>query len=283
MPSDTRLPNSATVAVSPRVDLRVIERRGGSGVPFLLVHGLASNARLWDGVAEFLAAAGHDSVAVDLRGHGESSQVGTGYDWATLADDLTRVLDHFGWERAIAAGQSWGANVTLELAARCPERVGAISLVDGGFLRLRDEMPDWEEASRLLTPPSFAGMTMESMGAAMRARLQGFPEEAIGAQLANLTVDETGSVRNRLSLENHLTILRHLWEHDPDPVGASVPSPVQVIAVRSGPPSKAARVASFAAASDADVHWMDGHHDVHAQQPERVANLLLSLAEGVAS
>ncbi|HEY5472951.1 MAG TPA: alpha/beta fold hydrolase, partial [Candidatus Limnocylindrales bacterium] len=41
-----------------------------SSAPFLLVHGLASNARLWDGVARRLTEAGHRSVAVDLRGHG---------------------------------------------------------------------------------------------------------------------------------------------------------------------------------------------------------------------
>ena len=35
--------------------------------PFLLVHGLSSNARLWDGVARRLAAAGHEVVAVAQR------------------------------------------------------------------------------------------------------------------------------------------------------------------------------------------------------------------------
>ncbi|MDJ0663183.1 MAG: alpha/beta hydrolase [Acidimicrobiia bacterium] len=279
MPSDTRLPKSTTVAVSPLVDLRVIQRQGGSGLPFLLVHGLASNARLWDGVAEHLAAAGHNSAAVDLRGHGESSQVSEGYDWATLAADLAEVLNSLGWESAIVAGQSWGANVTLEFAARHPERVTALSLIDGGFLRLRDDLPEWPEARRMLSPPSFNGMTMESLAAAMRVRLQSFPEKAIEAQLANLTVDENGSVRNRLSFDNHIAILRHLWEHDPDPVGAEVSIPVQVIAVSGGSPSKPVRVSSFAETSGAEIHWMDGHHDVHAQQPERVAALLLNLVE----
>jgi len=283
MPSDSRLPRSISVVVTPLVDLRVIRRHGGSGLPFLLVHGLASNARLWDGVAERLAAAGHDTAAVDLRGHGESSQVDTGYDWATLATDLTKVLDHLGWDRAVAAGQSWGGNVVLELAARHPGRVAAISLIDGGFLRLRDGLPDWPEAQRRLAPPSFAGMTLESMSTAMRSRLQGFPQDATEAQLANLAVAENGSVRNRLSLDNHLTILRHLWEHDPDAIGATISTPTQVIAVSDGSTSKSARVASFAESSGAHVHWMEGHHDVHLQQPERVGELLLTLAEGLSS
>jgi alpha-beta hydrolase superfamily lysophospholipase len=49
-----------------------VRRWRADGAPILLVHGLASNARTWDGVAEALVAAGHDVAAVDLRGHGAS-------------------------------------------------------------------------------------------------------------------------------------------------------------------------------------------------------------------
>lgn len=283
MPNHLHTGESSTIDISPHVRLRVIRRRGGSKLPFLLVHGLASNARLWDGVGARLAAAGHDSVAVDLRGHGESTQTGSGFDFTTLSADLSVLIDAMGWEAVVAAGQSWGANLVLELASRHPEPVAAISLIDGGFLRLRDDMPDWSEARRRLTPPSFEGMTMESMGSAMRSRSSGFSDEAVEAQLANLIVTEDGLVRNRLSLENHLTILRHLWEHDPDPVGAAVSAPIQVIAVPGGSPSKPDRVSAFARASGAEVHWVDGHHDIHAQEPQRVAELLVALASTVSS
>ena len=53
----------------PRLALR---RADGPRRAYLLVHGLASNARLWDGVARRLAGAGHAVAAVDLRGHGRS-------------------------------------------------------------------------------------------------------------------------------------------------------------------------------------------------------------------
>ncbi|MCY7373317.1 MAG: alpha/beta fold hydrolase, partial [Spirochaetaceae bacterium] len=69
----------------PRLALR---RGSGPGRPFLLVHGLASNARLWDGVAVLLLEAGHEVVAVDLRGHGRSEQVEDGYTTDQAADDL---------------------------------------------------------------------------------------------------------------------------------------------------------------------------------------------------
>lgn len=87
---------------------------------FLLVHGLASNAQLWGGMSAELAARGHRVVAVDQRGHGLSSKVDDGFDFATLTDDLVAVADAMDLERPVVVGQSWGANVALELAVRHP-------------------------------------------------------------------------------------------------------------------------------------------------------------------
>jgi pimeloyl-ACP methyl ester carboxylesterase len=95
----------------PRLALR---RADGYQRPFLLVHGLASNARMWDGVTRRLAAAGHHVVAVDLRGHGRSEVTEDGYDTATAASDLAALIAVLGWtgDRApIVAGQSWGGHV----------------------------------------------------------------------------------------------------------------------------------------------------------------------------
>jgi pimeloyl-ACP methyl ester carboxylesterase len=47
---------------------------GGGGQAVLLLHGLASNARIWDGVASRLAGAGLRVAALDLRGHGDSEK-----------------------------------------------------------------------------------------------------------------------------------------------------------------------------------------------------------------
>lgn len=264
--------------VAPGVALRAIHRTGGHGIPFLFVHGLASNARLWDGVAEAVAAAGHDSLAIDQRGHGQSSQVDSGYDFATLAADLFTVVDAMSWNSVVAVGQSWGANVVLELAARYPEAVAGLGLIDGGFLRLRDEFATWPDAEGALTPPNFDHTSLDEIRAMMRSHMNGFPDSGIEAQLANFEVAGDGRVRNRLRLQNHVSILRNLWDHDPDATGKAVRAPIQVIAVDSGRISKQERVSSFQAMTGAEVYWREGHHDIHAQQPELVADLLLQLA-----
>ena len=107
---------SAVVTGGVRLHLR---RWDGEDRPFLLVHGLASNARLWDGVAAALAAAGHPVVAVDQRGHGRSAKPDSGYDLPTCAADLVAGdrPPRLG-SSPVVAGQSWGGNVVLAVGAR---------------------------------------------------------------------------------------------------------------------------------------------------------------------
>jgi pimeloyl-ACP methyl ester carboxylesterase len=80
---------------------------------FLLVHGLASNSRLWDYVALELANRGHLVAAMDLRGHGVSDKPDHGYDFATLTSDILEVSESLGLVKPILGGQSLGANLVL--------------------------------------------------------------------------------------------------------------------------------------------------------------------------
>ena len=64
----------------------------GDGTPVLLIHGLASNCRLWDGAAKALVALGHDVVALDLRGHGRSDKPDHGYSVPEVAADVADVI-----------------------------------------------------------------------------------------------------------------------------------------------------------------------------------------------
>jgi pimeloyl-ACP methyl ester carboxylesterase len=107
----------------------------------VLVHGLASNARLWDGPARHLAQLGHAVVAIDLRGHGHSDKVDHGYSVPEVAHDVADVLlalksRQKKWDRPIVAGQSWGGNIVVELAHSHGDMVRGIVAVDGGTIEL---------------------------------------------------------------------------------------------------------------------------------------------------
>ncbi len=160
----------------------------GDGRPYLLVHGLASNARTWDGVAEVLAAAGHRVVAVDLRGHGESDAPESGYDTLTAAADLATLIGALGLTKPVVAGQSWGGNVVLQLAADRPELPHAIAAVDGGWIHLGDRFASWDACAAALAPPMFAGMQAADLEARFRRAHPDWPDTGIAGTLGNFAI-----------------------------------------------------------------------------------------------
>lgn len=262
----------------PRLALR---RADGERRPFLLVHGLSSNARLWDGTAARLAAAGHQVVAVDQRGHGRSEQVDHGYTTPQCAADLAALCAELGLvgDRApVVAGQSWGGNVVLHLAA---ERggVAAVALVDGGYIRLRERYPTFEQCWAELAPPVLDGMTLAELTDRFRGFFPDFPPEGVEAQLANLT-EVDGRARARLTREHHREILHSLWEIDPRPLygKVGVPSLIAVAVADDTDVPEAVRVAEEGLPDVVVVPYLGAHHDLHAQQPDRMAADLLALA-----
>ena len=120
------------------LDMRYLDW-GGDGEPMLALHGLASSAHWYDLVAPLLRHRYH-IIAPDQRGHGQTTNAPTGYDWRTLSDDLAGLLDYVGasipkFKGPVAAlGHSWGGHVVSNLAACYPERVRRIVMIDGGFL-----------------------------------------------------------------------------------------------------------------------------------------------------
>ncbi len=258
-----------------------------SELPMVLTHGLASNARLWDGAAMILAERGHVVVTVDQRGHGASSKPDEGYDVPTVAEDLGQLIDEIGLDRPVVAGQSWGGNVVLELAASTPERVGGLALVDGGFLRLRTRFATWEECRDALAPPRLAGTPERQIRAWLDEMAADWPPEGREATMHNFERRPDGTVAPWLTFDRHLEVLRGLWYHDPATRYGVVEAPTTIIAVGpSGerPPNADWVGAAEAGLADHETVWFrPAHHDVHAQKPAEVADVLSVLADRVSS
>jgi pimeloyl-ACP methyl ester carboxylesterase len=265
-------PAERGIKLGDGVGLRLREW-AGEGVPLLLVHGLASNARLWDGVAVVLAGAGHRVVSVDLRGHGHSDKPGIGYDVATVAADLLGVIELCELDRPVVAGQSWGGNVVLELAARRPGDVRGIACVDGGWIELADRFDSWETCRAALTPPPLTGLPLHDVERMFRSRHPDWPETGIAGALGNFEVRADGTVAPWLSLDHHLAALAGLWQHRPSTVYADVKVPVLLVPADDGSGRGAAAAVDRAAAAlpVARTHWFRGDHDVHAQHPAELA------------
>ena len=92
---------------------------GGDGEPVMLMHGLASSANWYELVAGHLRHK-YRLFAADARGHGQTTQATSGYDWQTLAEDAVGLMDHLGVSRAAVFGHSWGATAALNVGRPFP-------------------------------------------------------------------------------------------------------------------------------------------------------------------
>ncbi len=100
----------------------------GAGAPLVLVHGFASSrVTTWRGPGWYgaLTTAGRQVIALDVRGHGESSKPHRqdDYDEGELALDVVRVLDHLGHAKADVMGYSMGGFITMRLLHDAQDRV----------------------------------------------------------------------------------------------------------------------------------------------------------------
>jgi len=208
---------------------------GGTGSPIVLLHGLASQARIWDLVAPRLAKRAR-VMAFDQRGHGLTDKPDDGYDFASVTRDLDGFLRVTRLERSVLAGHSWGANVALDYAARYPDRVAGLVFVDGGFLEIGSRL-DWPAAEKRLEPPDLAGMPLTALDANLRVWLGSVWSDAT-AEIVKQNFEQMpdATIRPHLSKANHMQVVRALWEHHPSQLYARIRCPVLMIpAIPPGP------------------------------------------------
>jgi len=97
-----------------------------SGMPNLYLHGIPTSSDDW---LDFLARAG--GIAPDLAGFGRSGKGGhLDYSLAGLADFVARLMDHLEIDQVKVVGHDWGAAVALTFAARHPDRLARLTLIN---------------------------------------------------------------------------------------------------------------------------------------------------------
>ena len=106
-----------------------VEDSGGGGATVVFSHGLLYSLRMWDPqIAELRAR--FRCVAYDHRGQGESEKAPTGLDMDTLTEDAVALIGALASGPVHFVGMSMGGFVGIRLAARHPERVRSLVLVD---------------------------------------------------------------------------------------------------------------------------------------------------------
>ena len=135
----------------------------GQGEPIVLVHGFGSSKEVnWvqPGWFATLKGAGRRVIALDNRGHGQSTKLYDPAEYHTtkMAADVRALLDHLGLPRADVMGYSMGARIAAFLALAHPDRVR--SMVLGGLgMHLIDGVGLPESIAEALEAPSLDDVT----------------------------------------------------------------------------------------------------------------------------
>jgi len=101
----------------------------GEGPAVMLLHGWPQTWYEWRHVIDLLAG-DYQVVAPDFRGFGYSGKPANGYDAATMAADLAALSSHLGLKDVTVIGHDWGAVFGYVYAAKSPDQVRALGIVE---------------------------------------------------------------------------------------------------------------------------------------------------------
>lgn len=112
------------------IDLYYTDQGPSDAQPVVLIHGFPLNGESWGKQQAALLDAGYRVIAYDRRGFGQSSKVGSGYDYDTFAGDLHALVEDLDLHDAVLVGFSMG---TGEIA-RYLSRYGSGRVAKAAFL-----------------------------------------------------------------------------------------------------------------------------------------------------
>jgi pimeloyl-ACP methyl ester carboxylesterase len=117
----------------------------GAGQPVVLIHGYPLNGHSWERQTSELVAAGYRVIAYDRRGFGQSSKVGSGYNYDTFAADLNTLLETLDLRDVTLVGFSMGTGeLARYVATYGHERIAKLAFLASlePFLLLRADNPE---------------------------------------------------------------------------------------------------------------------------------------------
>ena len=122
-----------------------VDDTGGTGRPVVLIHGWPLSGESWSEQVAPLSAAGYRVVTYDRRGFGRSDKPSGGFDYDTLAEDLSNVLDELDLNDVTLVGFSMGGGEIARYVSKHGEsRLHSVVFAAAvpPYLKKTDDNPD---------------------------------------------------------------------------------------------------------------------------------------------
>ncbi len=134
------------------VDIAYLDE--GAGDPIVLVHGFASSKStnwVYPGWVSELKRAGYRVIALDNRGHGDSTKLYDPEDYhiSAMASDVLALMDQLKIARADFMGYSMGSRISAYIAAHQADRVRSLTLGGLGLGLISGKLPSENVAAAL--------------------------------------------------------------------------------------------------------------------------------------
>jgi non-heme chloroperoxidase len=128
--TDTMATAAIQDTITTKDGVTIFYKDWGTGQPIVFSHGWPLSADDWDCQMMFFVNRGYRVIAHDRRGHGRSTQVGTGHDMDHYADDLAALTAHLDLTDAIHVGHSTGGGEVIHYIGRHGEsRVAKAAII----------------------------------------------------------------------------------------------------------------------------------------------------------
>ncbi len=163
-------------SVGARVEINGMQmyyETSGEGDPLIVLHGAYMNIPAMGEIIPFLARS-RKVIAVEMQGHGRTTDIDRPITYPGLADDIAAFMDAIGVWKADIFGYSMGAAVGLHMAIRHPEKVDRAALVSVAF-DFKGWHPDYRAFVPQIVPEMFVGTSMEEAYRQRAADPEGFP------------------------------------------------------------------------------------------------------------
>ena len=133
----------------------------GSGEPLVLLHGsFMTISNNWTGWIGELSKT-RTVIAVEMQGHGRTTDIDRDFSYESLADDISAMLDYIKIKQADLLGYSLGGGVAMQVAIRHPEKVRKVVSISA-FFRHDGLVKEALDAFPKLTADSFKGSPIET-------------------------------------------------------------------------------------------------------------------------